>query len=56
MPKVTEIEDWQSKAIRYRNLAAQARTQATRTMLEDLARETEEIANGMIAGQAAGRT
>jgi methyl coenzyme M reductase gamma subunit len=48
MLKVSEIEDWRSKAIRYRNLAAQAGTHATRTMLEDLARETEEIAKELI--------
>jgi methyl coenzyme M reductase gamma subunit len=48
MSKVSEIEDWQSKAIGYRNLAAQAGTQATRRLLEDLARETEEMAKELI--------
>jgi hypothetical protein len=41
MSKLSEIEDWHSRAIGYWNLAAQAGTKATRSMLEDLARETE---------------
>jgi hypothetical protein len=47
MSKVSEIEDWQSRAIGYWNLAAQAGTQATRSVLEDLARETEAVAKEM---------
>jgi hypothetical protein len=47
MSKVSEIEDWQSKAIGYWNLAAQAGTQATRSTLEDLARATDAVAKEM---------
>jgi ribosomal protein S7 len=56
MPEAVEIEDWQRIAIGYRNLAPQAGTEASRIMLENLAREAEEIAEGMIAGQAARRS
>jgi hypothetical protein len=54
MTKLDEIEGWRNKAIHYRDLAAQAETEASRIMLEGLAREADEIANGIIAGLGPG--
>jgi hypothetical protein len=53
MTILDEIEGWRNKAIHYRYLAAQAETEASRIMLEGLAREADEMAGQLI--EAPGR-